>query len=59
MYGNSHNQGTCVLLDVSTSLCTRRNEDISELKGVHIANVEVHHRSSSVEYCYIYCSISK
>ena len=23
------------------SLCTRRNEDIYELKGVHIANFEV------------------
>ena len=50
MYGNSHSQGTCVLLEIPSvlklvkyfqSLCTRRNEDIYELKGVHIANFEV------------------
>ena len=35
------------------SLCTRRNEDIYELKGVHIANFEVDLCSSSVEYCSI------
>ena len=45
MYGNSHSQGTCVLLEVSSmhklvqyfeSLCTCRNDDIYELKGVRI-----------------------
>ena len=30
-----------------------RNEDIYELKGVHIANFEVDLCSSSVEYCSI------
>ena len=62
MYGNSHSQGTCVLLEIPSvlklvkyfqSLCTRRNEDIYELKGVHIANFEVDLCSSSVEYCSI------
>ena len=60
MYGDSHSQGTCVLLEIPSmlklvqyfqSLCTRRNEDIYELKGVHIANFEVDLCSSSVEYC--------
>ena len=45
MYGNSHSQGTCVLLEVPSmhklvqyfqSLCTCRNDDIYELKGVRI-----------------------
>ena len=58
MYG--HSQGTSVLLEIPSmlklvryfqSLCTRRNEDIYELKGVHIANFEVDICSSSVEYC--------
>ena len=53
---------TCVLLEIPSmlklvqyfqSLCTRRNEDIYELKGVHIANFEVDLCSSSVEYCSI------
>ena len=34
-------------------LHTCRNEDIYELKGVHIANFEVDLCSSSVEYCSI------
>ena len=62
MYGNSHSQGTCVLLEIPymqklvqyfQSLYTCRNEDIYELKGVHIANFEVDLCSSSVEYCSI------
>ena len=62
MYGNSHSQGTCVLLEIPSmhklvqyfqSLYTCRNEDIYELKGVHIANFEVDLCSSSVEYCSI------
>ena len=59
MYGNSHSQGTCVLLEIPSMhklvqyfqrLHTCRNEDIYELKGVHIANFEVDLCSSSVEY---------
>ena len=47
MYGNGHSQGTYVLLEIPSmhklvqyfqSLYTCRNEDIYELKGVHIAN---------------------
>ena len=62
MYGNSHSQGTCVLLEIPSmhrlveyfqSLYTCRNEDIYELKGVHIAYYEVDLCSSSVEYCSI------
>ena len=62
MYGNSHSQGTCVLLEIPSmhkliqyfqSLYTCRNEDIYELKGVHIANFEVDLCSRSVEYCSI------
>ena len=56
---NSHSQGTCVLLEIPSmhkliqyfqSLYTCRNEDIYELKGVHIANIEDDLCSSSVEY---------
>ena len=55
-------EGTCVLLEIPSmhklvqyfqSLYTCRNEDIYELKGVHIANFEVGLFSSSVEYCSI------
>ena len=62
MYGNSHSQGTCVLLEIPymqklvqyfQSLYTCRNEDIYELKGLHIANFEVDLCSSSVKYCSI------
>ena len=58
-YGDSHSQGTCVLLEIPSmhkliqyfqSLYTCRNEDIYELKGVHIANIEDDLCSSSVEY---------
>ena len=62
MYGNGHSQGTCVLLEIpsmhklvqyiqSLYSDTCRNEDISEVKRVHIANFEVDLCSSSVEYC--------
>ena len=59
MYGNSHGQGTCVLVEIPSihklvqyfqSLYTCRNEDIYELKGLHIANIEDDLCSSSVEY---------
>ena len=60
MYGNSHSQGTCVLLEIPSMQklvqyfqSLYRNEDIYELKGVHIANFEVDLCSSSVEYCSI------
>ena len=62
MCGNSHSQGTCVLLEIPSmhklvkhfqSLHTSRNKDMYELKGVHIANFEVDLCSSSVEYCSI------
>ena len=58
MYGNSHSQGTCVLLEMPSmhklvqyfqSLHTCRNEDIYELKGVRIANFEVDLCSSNRE----------
>ena len=39
------------LVQYFQSLYTCRNEDIYELKGVHIANFEVDLCSSSVEYC--------
>ena len=35
------------------SLYTSRNEDIFDIRGVHIANFEVDLCSSSVEYCSI------
>ena len=41
------------LVQYFQSLHTCRNEDIHELKGVHIANFEVDLCSSSVEYCSI------
>ena len=53
------NYGTCVLLEIPSmhklvqyfqGLYTCRNEDISELKGVHIADFGVDLCSSSVEY---------
>ena len=62
VYGNSHSQGTYVLLEIPSthkevqyfqSLYTCRNEDMYELKGVHITNFEVDLCSSSVEYCSI------
>ena len=62
MYGNSHSQGTYVLLEKPSmhklvqyfqSLYTCRDEDIYDLKGVRIANFEVDLCSSGVEYCSI------
>ena len=60
MYGNSHSEGTCVWLEIKSmnklvqySQSLYGNEDIYELKGVHIANFEVDLLSSSVEYCSI------
>ena len=62
MYGNSHSLGTCVFFEVPSmhkleqyfqNLCTYRNEDIYEFKGVGVANFEVDVCSSSVEYCSI------
>ena len=48
MYGNSHSEGACVLLEIPSMhklvqyfQSLYRNEDIYELKGVHIANFEV------------------
>ena len=48
MYGNSHSEGTCVLLEIKSMHKLVQyfqslfgNEDIYELKGVHIANFEV------------------
>ena len=49
MYGNSHSQGACVLLEIPSMdnqynifrVSTCRNEGIYELKCVHIANFEV------------------
>ena len=60
MYGNSHSEGTCVLLEIPSthklvqnfqSLHVYGNGDIYELKGVRIANFEVDLFSSSLEYC--------
>ena len=60
MYGNSHSQGTCVLLEIPSMhklvqyfQTLHRNEDIYELKGVHIATFEPHLFSSNVENCSI------
>ena len=57
MYGNSHSEGTCVLLEIPSMhelvqyfQSQYRNEHLYELKGVHIANFEVDLLSSSVEY---------
>ena len=55
---NSHSQGTCILLEIPSmhkliqyfqGLYTCRNEDIYELKGLHIANIEDDLCSISVE----------
>ena len=49
MYHNSHSEGTCVLLEIPSMhklvqyfQTLHRNEDIYELKGVHIATFEPH-----------------
>ena len=56
MYHNSHSEGTCVLLEIPSMhklvqyfQTLHRNEDIYELKGVHIATFEPHLFSSNVE----------
>ena len=50
------NPGPSFYVDAIKTICalyTWKNEDIFELKGVHIANIEVDLCSSSVEYCSI------
>ena len=58
MYGNSHSEGTCVLLEIKSMHklvqyfeSLYENEDVYELKGVYIAKFEVDLFSSRVEYC--------
>ena len=42
VYGNSHIEGTCVLLEIpSMHKLIHRNKDTYELEGTHIANFEV------------------
>ena len=48
MYGNSHSEGTCVLLEIPSMYklvqyfqSLFRNEDIYKLKGVHIAKLKL------------------
>ena len=60
MYGNSHSEESCVLLEfksmhklVQYFESLYGNDYIHELIGVHIANFEVEDFSSSVEYCSI------
>ena len=60
MYGNSHSEGTCLLLEMPSMhklvqyfQSLYRNEEIKELTGVRIANFVVDLFSSSVEYCSI------
>ena len=60
MYHKSHGEGTCVLLEIPSMhklvqyfQTLHRNEDIYELKGVHIATFEPHLFSSNVENCSI------
>ena len=55
-YHNSHSEGTCVLLEIPSThklvqyfQTLHRNEDIYELKGVHIAAFEPHLFSCNVE----------
>ena len=57
MYGNSHSEGTCVLLEIPSMhklvqyfQSLYRSEDIFELTVVHIANFKVDVCSNSVEY---------
>ena len=57
MYHNSHSEGTCVLFEipfihksVQYFQTLHRNEDIYELKGVHIATFETHLFPSNVEH---------
>ena len=58
MYGNSHSEGTCVLLEIKSMYklvqyfeSLHENKGVHELKGVYIAKFEVDLLSSSVEYC--------
>ena len=58
MYGNSHSEGTCVLLEIKSMYelvqyfeSLHENKGVHELKGVYIAKFEVDLFSSSVEYC--------
>ena len=60
MYHNSPCEGTRVLLEIPSMhklvqyfRTLHRNEDIYELKGVHIATFEPHFFSSNVEHCSI------
>ena len=57
MYHNSHSERTCVLLEIPSMhklvqyfQTLHRNEDIYELKGVHVATLEPHLSSSNVEH---------
>ena len=56
MYHNSHSEGTCVSLEITFMYklvqyfqTLHRNEDIYELKGVHIATFEPHLFLSNVK----------
>ena len=58
MYHNSHSERTCVLLEIPSMhklvqyfQTLHGNEDIYEVKGVHIATFEPHLFSSNVENC--------
>ena len=61
MYHNSHSEGTCVLLEIPSMhklvqyfQTLHRNEDIYELKGVHIATFEPHLFSINVKKIVVY-----
>ena len=58
MYHNSHSEGTCVLLEIPSMhklvqyfQTLHRNEDIYELKGVHIDHAQIYAHTAS-------CSLS-
>ena len=56
LYGKSHSEGTCVLLEIKAMhklIQYFQSLYGNEHKGVHIANFEVDLFSSSVEYCSI------
>ena len=60
MYDNSHCERTCVLMEIKSMhklvqyfQSLYGNEDIYELKGIHIATFEVDLFLGSVEYCSI------
>ena len=48
MYGNSHSERKCVLLEIKSMHTSYGNEDIYELKGVHIATFEADLLSSRI-----------